>query len=61
MWRVLNMFLSPATSNLQMKIDEVVRIISQFNGAVIALSAGEWTARWSLLLHARRLGIVLSQ
>src|SRR5712692_3678996 len=34
------MFLSPATSNLQMKIEEVVRIISQFNGAIIALSAG---------------------
>ena len=34
------MFLSPARANLQMKIDEVVRMISQFNGAIIALSAG---------------------
>jgi len=34
------MLLSPAKANLQMKINQVVQIISQFNGAIIALSAG---------------------
>jgi uncharacterized protein len=36
----LNMLLSPAKTGLQVKIDKVVRIITQFNGAVVALSAG---------------------
>jgi uncharacterized protein len=34
------MLLSPAKTVLQEKIDKVVRIISRFNGAVVALSAG---------------------
>jgi len=34
------MLPSPATTDLQVKIEKVVHIISQFDGAVIALSAG---------------------
>jgi uncharacterized protein len=34
------MLLSPAKTILQAKIEKVVHIISQFNGAVVALSAG---------------------
>jgi uncharacterized protein len=36
----LNMLLSPAKADVQMKIEKAVHIISQFNGAVVALSAG---------------------
>jgi len=36
----LNMSLSPASAGLQVKIDKAVHIIGQFNGAVVALSAG---------------------
>src|SRR3989442_947454 len=39
-WRVLNMSLSPVRAGLQVKIDKAVQIIGQFNGAVVALSAG---------------------
>jgi uncharacterized protein len=34
------MLLSPARSDLQVRIEKVVQIIGQFNGAVVALSAG---------------------
>jgi uncharacterized protein len=34
------MFLSPARADLQVKIEKAVDIISQFDGAVVALSAG---------------------
>jgi uncharacterized protein len=34
------MLLSPARSDLQVRIEKVVHIISQLNGAVVALSAG---------------------
>ncbi len=34
------MMLSPARAGLQLKIEKAVHIISQFNGAVVALSAG---------------------
>jgi len=36
----LNMSLSPVRAGLQVKIDKAVQIIGQFNGAVVALSAG---------------------
>jgi uncharacterized protein len=34
------MLLSPARSDLQVRIEKVVHVISQFNGALVALSAG---------------------
>ena len=34
------MLLSPVRTGLQAKMEKVVHIISQFNGAVVALSAG---------------------
>src|SRR3989454_12331750 len=37
---VLNMLPSPAITDLQVKMEKAVDIISQFNGAVVALSAG---------------------
>src|SRR5437879_13913605 len=39
--RVLNVLPSPARAVLQVKIEKALHIISQFNGAVVALSAGE--------------------
>jgi len=34
------MLPSPASTDLQVKMENVIHIISQFNGAVVALSAG---------------------
>ena len=34
------MLPSPASTDLQVKMEKVIHIISQFNGAVVALSAG---------------------
>ena len=38
--RVLNMSLGPPRSDLQAKVEKAIHIIKQFDGAVVALSAG---------------------
>src|SRR3989441_2026629 len=50
-WRVLNMLLSPVRAGLQGKIDKAVQIIGQFNGAVVALSAGVDSSLVAALAH----------
>lgn len=49
------MLLSPARTDLQMKIEKAVRFIRQFNGAVVALSAGVDSSLVAALAH-RALG-----
>ena len=45
------MLLSPARTDLQMKIEKAVHIIRQFNGAVVALSAGVDSSLVAALAH----------